>query len=56
MSIKNLKTQNGISNGPLIKIIGNNNEILLEDSYINNIISYGSIISNESENVIYNNN
>jgi len=49
MSIKNLRIHDGISNGPLIKIIGNYNEILLEDSRINNIVSYGSIISNESE-------
>ncbi|KAL6621916.1 hypothetical protein U3516DRAFT_795632 [Neocallimastix sp. 'constans'] len=57
MTIKNFRIQDGISNGPLIKIIGNSNEFLFENSNITNIISYGSFISNESKNskVIFSN-
>jgi len=53
LSINNLYAHNISSNGPLIKIIGNNNEFNMENSEINNIFSFGSVIDNLSEKVNY---
>jgi len=34
-----------------MKIVGEHNEVIIEDATIENIVSYGSIIDNESINV-----
>ncbi|ORX51109.1 hypothetical protein BCR36DRAFT_288589, partial [Piromyces finnis] len=44
MEINNLIGKNSQSNGPFIKIIGDSASIIINNSYINNIKSYGSII------------
>jgi len=49
--IKNMQVKNSKSNGPFIKIIGKVNELLLENSNITNIKSYGSIIEIQSNEV-----
>ncbi|ORX45341.1 hypothetical protein BCR36DRAFT_358228, partial [Piromyces finnis] len=63
LDITNMKIQNSISNGPFIKICGDNNEISIKNSFIKNIRSYGSIIENQSKmskttilNINFNNN
>jgi len=54
IEINNLKGNYSQSNGPFIKIIGNSNSVIINDSSINNIISYGPIIEISSEKVIIN--
>ncbi|OUM59805.1 hypothetical protein PIROE2DRAFT_14573 [Piromyces sp. E2] len=51
LSIKNLHVRNSVTNGPLIKLIGKQNEFYIEHSEINDIYSYGSIIENLSKKV-----
>jgi len=46
--IKNLTIQNSYSNGSVIKINGESNEINVIDSNINHVTSYDSIIKNRS--------
>jgi len=52
LNITNSNIKNSFSNGPFIKIIGNSNRFLLENTLINNITSYGPILQNTSKNVI----
>ncbi|OUM62264.1 hypothetical protein PIROE2DRAFT_11522 [Piromyces sp. E2] len=47
--LNNLNIKNGISNGPLIKIMGNSNSFLLTDSIFNKIESFGPVIDDISE-------
>ncbi|OUM57725.1 hypothetical protein PIROE2DRAFT_17194 [Piromyces sp. E2] len=49
LSINNAKIRNSISNGSFIKIVGDSNEITINNSYINNIKAYGQIIENKSK-------
>lgn len=51
ISLKNSNIKHCLSNKSLIKIIGNSNNITMENIIIEYNISYGSIIKNESENV-----
>jgi len=52
VSINNFKIYNSSSNGPLIKIIGIDNEISIDNSEFQNIISYGSMIDYSSYKVL----
>ncbi|OUM69480.1 hypothetical protein PIROE2DRAFT_2569 [Piromyces sp. E2] len=49
LSIDHAKITNNISNGPFIKVIGDNNEFTLKNMEIKNNELYGSIIVNESK-------
>jgi len=51
IDISNLNINDCTSNGPLIRIIGDTNQIYIKDSYIDNNNSFGSIIKNTSSNV-----
>jgi len=51
MDLSNLYIRECVSNGPLIRIIGNTNEIYVKDSRIKYNESYGPIIKNTSLNV-----
>jgi len=53
ISIDQLKIHSCISNGQLIKFSGNENRISIKNSIIHDNKSYGPIIENDSENVIY---
>jgi len=48
LNIANSNFRNSFSNGPFIKIVGNTNKFILENTSINNITSYGPIIENNS--------
>ncbi|OUM63858.1 hypothetical protein PIROE2DRAFT_9527 [Piromyces sp. E2] len=52
IEINKLNGNNSLSNGSFIKIIGNSNSIIINNSSINNIISYGPVIKVSSEKVI----
>ncbi|ORX81129.1 hypothetical protein BCR32DRAFT_293444 [Anaeromyces robustus] len=52
LTINNFYAKDGLFNDSFIKIRGETNEISLNDSTIKNIISYGSIIKNESKKTI----
>jgi len=49
--IYGLNVTNSFSNGPLIKIIGNYVEMILDDSNINKIKTYGPIIETRTNKV-----
>jgi len=51
--MENIEFKNIKSNGSFIKITGEFNEFSIKDSTIENIISFGSIIDIESENVLF---
>lgn len=51
INIRNLKIFSCISNGPLIKINGNENEITIMNTYLYNNTLYGSIFENNSKKV-----
>ena len=51
ISFKNFNINQCTSNKSLIKFIGNSNNITMENINIENNISYGAIIKNESDNV-----
>jgi len=51
ISIDNLKGKFSQSNGPFIKIIGNSNSFIINNSTMNNIQSYGPIIKVSSDKV-----
>jgi len=53
LHLNNIKITNSKSNGSFIKIVGDTNIFVIENSIINNIISYGPIIENSSLMVIY---
>jgi len=50
-SLKNINIKNCISNSSFIKIKGEHNEVEIEDTTIDNIVSYGTIIDNQSKHV-----
>ena len=52
IELYNLNINNCSTNGPLIKIIGNHNEVIIKDTIINNVNSFGPLIENNSEKVI----
>jgi len=52
LDINNVIIENCITNGDLIIINGNNSTVTLSNIEINNIHSYGSIINNQSLNVL----
>ncbi|ORX59217.1 hypothetical protein BCR36DRAFT_275816 [Piromyces finnis] len=49
LELKGLKITNSYTNGPLIKIKGNDNEIIIQGTVVSNVQSYGSIIGNLSK-------
>ena len=51
LSLRNMKINNCMSNGSFIKILGINNNILIENSNFINNYSYGPIIDNNSNKV-----
>jgi len=51
MIINNLNVKNVHSNGPLVKIKGDHNEIKIENSQINDTILYGSVIESTTKKV-----
>jgi len=51
LSISNSKIINNKSNDSFIKIIGYSNDLIIENTKINNIVSYGPIIKNTSTKV-----
>jgi len=51
MEISNSNVSNCLTNGPLISITGNDNEINIKDTAIDNNTSYGSGIMNSSSKV-----
>ena len=52
IELYNLNINNCSTNGPLIKITGSHNEVIIKDTIINNVNSYGLLIENNSEKVI----
>jgi len=52
IELYNLNINNCSTNGPLIKITGNHNEVIIKDTIINNVNSYGPLIENNSEKVL----
>jgi len=54
MTLSNITIKRCIANGPLIRIMGDTNEIFLNDTIIENNKSYGSIIKNTSSKVTIN--
>jgi len=54
LTIDHLNIKNSISNGSIIKIMGNENTVILKHSLLNNLITYGSIIDNTSQKVFIN--
>ena len=52
LSINNLNIKNSSSNGSFIKIIGNASEVTINNSNLNGLISYGSLINNLSTKVL----
>ncbi|OUM56990.1 hypothetical protein PIROE2DRAFT_18167 [Piromyces sp. E2] len=63
LEINDMKIKNCQTNGPLIKIKGYSNEVILKDASINNVTSYGPVIDNTSvkstvniSNLIFTNN
>jgi len=51
LSINNSIIKNSITNGSFIKILGDTNEIIINNTNINNIKAYGQIIENSSNKV-----
>ena len=51
----NININDCTSNGPIIKILGNSNEVFISNSNLNNVKSYGPLIDNLSNNVIISN-
>jgi len=49
--INDLNISNSKSNGPFIKILGESNNVIIENSNIENVESFGSIIKNASNKV-----
>jgi len=52
LTIKNTNINDCISNNSLINIIGETNDVSMENVYINDITSYGSIFKSNTKNVI----